>query len=205
MSLQSITNQINKYLSSNKGKEKVRNVLTSYAQQGKVKTNAGSLIFSEDIMFRAVNDLKAMIIKNYMEADASNPNHPNSVFMDVSSISADLPILTNGQYEVALRFTNNLSRDSLDSDNYDGVDNIIALFNNGYTARNYVYGWWDVHKFPGGHAVINNVVVDSDIYTRSKLSREGSHFMQKAVDEFNAAYGRYGITAILNKDYLDSK
>ena len=55
--------------------------------------------------------------------------------------------LADGQYEMAIRFSDPLHRDSLENDlGYDGIDNIVALFNNGYHAKNYVYGWWNKHK-----------------------------------------------------------
>ena len=47
--------------------------------------------------------------------------------------------LADGQYEMAIRFSDPLHRDSLENDlGYDGIDNIVALFNNGYTAEEIV-------------------------------------------------------------------
>lgn len=58
-----------------------------------------------------------------------------------------------------------------------------TLFDQGYTASDYVYGT-DSH----GN------------YARSIIHREGLHFMQRAVDEFNRT-SKNGVVAILNDKY----
>lgn len=107
-------------------------------------------------------------------------------------------------YEVTVRFdTRALHRDSLDNDlGYDGIDNIVALFNNGYHARNYVYGWWDKHR-PSGWALGRMATPGEDFaWVRSKKEREALQFMQEAAREFNAAYGdKYGVIVELGSDY----
>ena len=79
---------------------------------------------------------------------------------------------------------------------YEGVDNIVALFNNGYHAKNFVYGWWDGHKATGDGVLRSGV--DTDFaYVRSKKEREALRFIQQAVMDFNASYGaEYGVTAV---------
>lgn len=93
----------------------------------------------------------------------------------------------NGQYQIDVVFpTEIIRRESLYSDEYDGVDNIIALFNNGYKAKNPVYGYWK----------------PADKRVRSTVSRSSLKFMQEAIDEFNSAYGnQYACRAKLGEQY----
>lgn len=97
-----------------------------------------------------------------------------------------------GKYEIHVNFReDDLHRDSLfpgdeDHPGYpDGYANIAALMNRGYSAKNYVYGEW-----PEG----------SGKRIRSKRSRQGTHFMQAAVDHFNIQYGT-NATAELSSEY----
>lgn len=113
--------------------------------------------------------------------------------------------LSKTAYEVTVRFdTRLLHRDSLENDlGYDGIDNIVALFNNGYHARNYVYGWWNNHKATGA-AVARTNYMDNFAWVRSKKEREALQFMQEAAKEFNELYGeQYGVTVELGSDYTD--
>ena len=63
----------------------------------------------------------------------------------------------------------NKHRDSLYPAGYSGVDNIVALFNNGYSARNTVYGLWHGSKI------------------KSLQSRDGLRFIQAAKQSFEGA------------------
>ncbi len=95
-----------------------------------------------------------------------------------------------GQYEIHVNFDQNaLHRDSLydgpDSRYAEGCDNIAALMNRGYAAKDYVYG-----EYPKGAG--NRI--------RSRKSRQGAYFMQAAVDHFNAQYAAKA-HAVLSSDY----
>lgn len=97
-----------------------------------------------------------------------------------------------GKYEIHVNFKeDDLHRDSLFSGNEDhpgypdGYANIAALMNRGYSAKDYVYGEW-----PEG----------SGKRIRSKKSRQGTHFMQAAVEHFNIQYGT-NATAELSSAY----
>ena len=63
----------------------------------------------------------------------------------------------------------NKHRDSLYPAGYSGVDNIVALFNNGYQASNTVYGSWHGKKI------------------KSLQARDGLHFVQAAQRSFEGA------------------
>lgn len=100
----------------------------------------------------------------------------------ISSIHSE-----NGQYQIDIIFPSDaIRRDSLYSDEYNGVDNIIALFNNGYKASNPVYGYWNTAKKR----------------VRSTVSRPSLSFMQEAINEFNSTYGnQYACRAKLGEQY----
>lgn len=204
MSLQSITNQINKYLSSNKGKEKVAQRLREYAVKGVTKTKGGSSIFSEKLMKQAVEDLKALIVLNYLEADATGSSGSSTVFTHVSHMVSDAPVVVGDHYEVGLFFSGDLSRPSLDSDTYGGIGNIVALINNGYTAQNTVYGWWDGHSRQEG-SDLSHGIVEGSVWIPSRRSRAATYFIQNAVNEFNAKYAAYGISAVPADIYTEDE
>lgn len=81
----------------------------------------------------------------------------------------------DGSYEVSIFFTGDKHRESLYPKGYpEGVDNIIALLNNGFRIgadKKQAFGMW--------HGQM----------TRGLRTREGLHFIQEAVFEFNNTYG----------------
>lgn len=89
------------------------------------------------------------------------------------------------RYQIAIWFSDDLHRDSLAPDHYDGVENVAALLNKGYSAANTVYGTWPGH----GYA--------SDFNIPSLQHREGLHFVENAIREYMANYAKeYGVIDI---------
>lgn len=83
------------------------------------------------------------------------------------------------KYQIQVSFTGDLHRDSLVPEKYGGVDNIIALFNNGYSAGNTVYGIWHGEQIA------------------SLPTRPGIHFIASAVRNYMANYAsEYGVIDI---------
>lgn len=70
----------------------------------------------------------------------------------------------------------------LDGMTGEGIRNIVALFNNGYTAHNTVKGYWLTPRGPGFSRVIGS---------RPTRDSEEAGFMQDAVDNFEAIVARY--------------
>lgn len=82
--------------------------------------------------------------------------------------------------EEGLAFRTSLFVPSTNTYTGSGIDNIISLFNTGYVTRRPVHGVWLGHTtYP--------------IY--SKTFRAPEHFIEDAVDTFNAMYGRFGVEA----------
>ncbi len=90
------------------------------------------------------------------------------------------------KYEIHVNFMHEMmDRKSLYPEGYpDGVDNIAALMNTGYQAKDYVYG-----TMPDGRR------------GRSLKERPGAMFMQLAVSKFNALYGKNAV-ADYSDDYI---
>ncbi len=107
--------------------------------------------------------------------------------IDPSSINSLLqldyskPYKVGNQYYIDIYFTNDLHRKSLNPERYDGVENIVALLNSGYSAGHRTYGYWK----------------SSDKKIASLVERDGAHFIEQAIRTFTENYAtKYGITNI---------
>ena len=86
------------------------------------------------------------------------------------------------KYQIPVWFENDLRRDSLCTDEYDGIDNIAALLNSGYDAGHVVYGIWLHH---------------SPFNIPSLQHRSGAHFIENAIRDYMGSYASdYGVTDI---------
>lgn len=152
----SINKKIEAFLNSPAGKKKI-------AQAVNVKISS---IGAEEANAAAQNMISVL------RSTAGGYGLPESVAGCFDGLSASAPVkVSDNRYEVSINLGGNLARNSLAPSKYGSVDNIVALFNNGYDAGNYVY--------PEGESK----------YTRSRKSRPGLHFMQQAVSNFNSSYG----------------
>lgn len=198
INIDSIMSKVSAYAQSSAGKEKMNKRIQQYVSSGVKQTAAGDKILTEDKMWEAVS--KFLYV---MRVTAAEYGLPESVMEHINGLeSAGQIRKTPDGYEIALYFEGDLHRDSLDNDlGYEGVDNIVALFNNGYHARNYVYGWWEGYKATGDGVLRSGVGTDF-AWVRSKKEREPLHFIQQAVHDFNANYGAdYGVTAVAGTAY----
>lgn len=94
------------------------------------------------------------------------------------------------KYQIEVWFSGNLHRDSLAPDEYDGIDNIAALLNKGYTANQPVYGVWM------GHSGSFNIA--------SLPQRSGAQFIQNAVRNYMENYANeYGVLDIKIDDIYE--
>lgn len=121
---------------------------------------------------------------------SSNPNLSTEASTSIGDISTSAPTkIGKDTYRIGVFFSGDLHRPSLAPTQYpDGIENIAALLNNGYEARNFVYGTWNGH---GGKI-------------RSRKSRPGAHFVQNAARIFESGYGKkYNIKKIKIKDIYE--
>ena len=174
--------------------------IDGYISSGVNKTGAG-----DDVVSLKAMESAARILANSIIMSAESHDLPESVMKNIRSIACTKPYpVSNGVYRVDLYFTDDLSRESLYSEQYDGVVNIIALFNNGYLASDTVYGFWDHHDYTGEWNTLRTLPGDDFAYVRSKIGRPALQFMQNAVNDFNTKYnGKYNAVATLDDIYQE--
>lgn len=166
---------------------------------GMATTAAGSRVRTEEDMLMAADKFIDILQKC-----AEDAGLPESVMAHFRELFASRPVkLPNGETVIVVRFGGDLHRDSLENDHgYEGIDNIVALFNNGYDARNYVYGWWNGHTATTDEVSFRSGTDGDYAWVRSKLSRPALNFIQQAVADFNGNYGAdYGAVAVAGEDY----
>ena len=197
MSLQS---KLTAYFNSPAAKKKIDAKIQEYHSSGAARTASGVSIAPEDRMMRASAKFMELLHKNALACDL-----PASVIKHIEDMASASPVHTKDGFELPIWFGGDLHRDSLENDStsYDGIDNIVALFNNGYNASDYVYGWWDNHS-PTGSALGHSLMGNEDFaWVRSKKDREPLHFIQQTIADFNGNYGAdYDVTAVAADIYM---
>lgn len=178
------------YTKTSEGKAKMAEVIESYIEQGQSQTQGGSKIITLDEM----NKIADGMIET-LKSTARAKGLPDSVLKHFDSLHHSSPVLIKGknkkEYEIEISFGDDLSRFSLRLENGDrtgdGVENIVSLFDTGYSAKRSVKGIWDEHEELG-------------IITSLK-HREGLNFMSESVNEFNRSYGsNYKVKAVITAD-----
>lgn len=189
-----IQRRLNQYVMTEAGKRKIDACIREHRQTGRPLAN-GEIVIGPKEMTEMADALIGMIQRRIPEAIAQAGQ----------TLRSTQPVKrADGSYRVEVRFDKAaLHRDSLENDlGYEGIDNIVALFNNGYHAKNYVYGWWDGHSATGD-GVLRSGPSGDFAWVKSRREREPLLFMQEAVDEFNTVYGdRYHVVVDLASDYI---
>lgn len=184
--------KLNAYAATDAGKKKMSKVISSLSKKdGHVTTAAGSKIRTEADMYEAAAKFIKLLQQNAREAGL-----PTSIMEHFDDLFASkLITLPSGETMMLITFGGDLHRDSLENDfftsighffEYHGIDNIVALFNNGYKADATVYGLWSSHGD----------------WVASKPERPPLRFIQQAIADFNGNYGAdYGAVAVAGADY----
>ncbi len=201
INIDSIMKKVDEWPRTPEGKRRMKECIDKYVAKGVNKTKGGSYVLTPQEMEEA-----AVKLANSIRMAAASYDLPESVMKDIKSLTATKPYqLSDGSWRIDLFFTNDLGRESLYDKKYDGVVNIIALFNNGYLASNTVYGVWKSHM-KGILKTSENR--KEDLYnretglTRSRIARPALLFMQEAVNDFNNTVGKsIGATAVLDDIY----
>ena len=186
ISASALMGKVEAYAKTSVGKKKMSDKIASYRTGGDPhvsstgKTYGGGNIMTVDQMVDAAKDFIAILKRS-----AASENLPHSVMEHIESFRFTTPyIMPDGSASMEIYMSDAPGRASLYPEKYVGVDNIVAIFNNGYTADDKVYGNW--------HGK----------YISSLDKRQGSFFMQKAVGEFMAKYGsEYDVTVNLDPLY----
>lgn len=191
ININSIMEKVKTFSESSEGKRQMKERIQEYKKSGKSGTAAGGVLATDKDMQAAAQELIQLL-----QNEARNADLPPSVMMHFSALNCSTPQkMPDGSSIVYVRFGGDLYRDSLEDGDGgytgEGIDNIIALFNNGYHASRSVYGIWRSHSTP-----------TEDLWIPSKKDREGLFFVQKAIDAFNNSYGAtHHVTAVAGNDY----
>lgn len=186
--IDSILNKVSSWKNSDKGRQRMKSTINKYVKHNIQKTDAGSSVLTRKCMNDYGNKLIELLRNTALSYDL-----PHTVAEHFASLKRGKTVmLPDGSYVMEISFTDDLTRQSLQPSDYAGVHNIIAIFNNGYPedssrskAIESISGWWNGE------------------YVHALGSREGLHFMQTAVDDFNKTYGsHFGIHATLGKIYI---
>lgn len=197
INLNSIVKKVNAYSRSVRGKLKAKECLEKYRTDGVRRTAAGGNVITEAEMWEAASKLIEVL-----RSTAQSYSLPASVMKHFDSLTCSaIHTMPDGTSVIYIYFGDDLHRDSLYSDGYDGIGNIVALLNNGYHAKSYVYGHWDNHA-PRGESVLDGRSTDTFAFIRSRKDREGLNFIGQAIKDFNSNYGAdYNATSVAGSDY----
>lgn len=170
----SIEAKIHDWESSDKGRKKKKQIINQHISKQVDKTEGGSQLPTR----RVINKHARKLIEAVKKA-AKSHDLPSSVMAHFDSLKiVRSSVMPDGSFVVEIAFTDDLTRQSLQPENYDGAKNIIAIFNNGYPrdssrseAISHVSGWWH------------------DRNVNALGFRPAMHFMQTAVADYNASFG----------------
>lgn len=186
ISVSSIMSKLNAYAKTSEGQKKMDDKIQAYRKGADPrvaatgKTYGGGSIMNEKEMISAAKELIAMV-----RSAAATAGLPASVMEHIESLDYTTPFINaDGSASIQIYMSDSPHRDSLMPQKYGGVENIVAIFNSGYSADGRVYGAWHGKKIA------------------SLPERSGSFFMQKAINAFEAKYGnKYDVSVELSQEY----
>ena len=193
INMASIMSKVRAYAKTNECKKRTQDYIAQCRQAGRNTTESGETIITEEIMCRAAETMIATLRQIAQEHQL-----PASVQEHFNSLEYSQPRVVGNQgevYQVDIWFSDDLSRMSLliptgkraGQRTGDGIQNIVSVFDTGYSASHSVFGTWDGHEDAG--------------VIRSRSQLDGKHFMSQAVDSFNRAWSEiYGVRAMIAAD-----
>lgn len=180
------------YMETPKMKKKVRE-LTDNILLGRIQVSGNGSMKApktvEDAAFKFMevltNELTNHIGEDYGSGEFS------TLAQDVlSELDCGKPYKVGDEFYINVYFNTDLHRESILPERYDGIDNIAALLNNGYSARDSIYGFWTNH-----HGKTAKII--------SLEYRRGAHFVEQAIADFMGNYAtEYNVLSITpSEDY----
>ena len=203
LNMSSIMGRVNQFAKSKEGMLRQHEAVQYALKHNNGVLASGAKCISDVTMEQAV----AKFIHVLCET-AKTYGLPQSVMnhLETADVAGGLHI-ENGEGVARIYFGGDMFRPSLYEDyrgpnDEEGATNIVAIFNNGYHATKYVYGNWTGQEVKssssGGNADLGRTPLDyrgatigfyNDPFIRSRKDREGLHFIQQAIDDFNGNYG----------------
>lgn len=202
ISLGNINSKLKAYCKSDEGKRKMKEYIETCSKRGQGKTSGGSTIMTTNIM----KTLAVEFVEMLKQAAIASGLPPSVLERHIDTITCSSPQkMPDGSHTITVSFGGNLHRDSLYEEKYpEGIDNIVALFNNGLNNDGYVYGWWDNHS-PTGEALGRSLPGDTFAWIRSKKNRSSLQFVQRAISDFENKYkSTYSFQVIPGEHYDES-
>lgn len=188
VNLGAITSKLDAYAKSSAGRARITKTIKDYVRDNNkyVTTNGKTLGGDRIITQQEMRDVARELVF-YIKQAAASCDLPASVMEHIESFDIDSASEESDEfYYIGISMSDNAKRLSVQPEKYDGVHNIVALFNTGYSAKGRVFGHWDS--------------ADKDIWTLQH--REGLRFIQQAIDKFNSTYAKeYNVTVFLSSEY----
>lgn len=194
INMKSIINKAKTYTSTEKFQKMIEQKADAYmlsgnnsgntpVSKGRVITIIGIHLAAEKFIEVLKNEIASTGVSEGAGGFSNGKLGPTAV-NSLSKLKHGHPYKTGkNKYQVAIWFADNLHRDSIAPDRYDGIDNIAALLNNGYTAGNAVYGIWRGHH--NGQKIA------------SLTERDGAHFIESAIRNYMTNFAsKYGVVEI---------
>lgn len=208
----SVLGKVNSYMKSEECNKKVKSYISDCASKGVKSTPSGAPVLTKE----TIEEVSNLFLKMYYESAnqfipdmsitgsgkgafsvAQNMKemtmleiefNPDSSRQVVTLGFPDDSILHRNSLYYRDRFNNQIRRTG------GGIDNILALFNNGYSTGEItqVSGYWERHEHEHKGKI------------RSRKYFYGYNFMSEVIEEFNSTYGAmYNCKAIcINDDYI---
>lgn len=198
INMSSIMSKVRRYATSKDGKKRMSEVLEKYRKEGRDKTEGGSEVLTQAKMTELAVELISIL-----KTTAASYDLASSIMQHFDTLDYIFQDLGDGRFECYIYFNDDLSRDSLETDynQREGINNIIALFNNGYVASAPKYGWWDGHT-PTGESGYRSGLNSTSAYVKGTQARPSLRFMQTAIEDFYSRYAkRYAMTVVLDDEY----
>ena len=192
INMSSIMGKVKAFSESPEGKRRIKECLEKYKKEGRTVTEAGSVLFNDETMLEAagkfINVLKDAA-RDALLPTVRDEESLDSVMKHFDSLDYSAPVkMPDGSAVIYVYFKDDLHRDSLQPDKWDGVENIIAVLNNGYDKHENMGKVWGVWHGARVHAL---------------TERTGLRFIQQAIMDFNGNYGsEYNVTAEAGSDYI---
>ena len=200
INMSSILKKGSEWKNSDEGKRRCKDKIKEYVENGVERTQAGSTVLTEERMRDIADDFiyELRSVARKYNASGDIPDDILAIFeedlfhsypVDIGGISG---IKSSNYYVIDVVFDTDLYRPSLEPDRWDGVDNIIKLFDDGYSTGSFTVGYGRTvtgetfrktrQKQVRGYWPKAGKIVWSVSY------RPHLGFMQEAIDWFNKRY-----------------
>lgn len=198
----SIMDKVRKFSKTDKGKSIMNDKIRSYMHDGVSRTNGNSTIATESDMIHEAEKLKRSILDTVQSLVASG-ELPECIYQIVNEMNIEMPFERKSfidgetQYEMGLWFDDDMIKrqslmrvDNKDIRTGNGINNIVAMFNNGVDTDKTVFGIWENH-------------LGEEIFVgKSKNKRPALRFMQDGIESYKkylmTEYGGMNIYIYLN-------